>query len=120
MINNLAINQNTGDLDESANQINQVTELDAVAQNLYSTLKLFLGEYWLNKSLGVAYYEVIFQKNVDLSIKKTLIKNEILKKEYVIEITKFEAAFDSPDRKLGIVFSAITTSGIITDLEVEI
>lgn len=118
MINNLAIDQETGDLLEAANQIQQVTELDAVSQAVYSDLKTFLGEYWLNKTIGVPYYEVVFKKGVDLSIIKTLLKNEILKRDDVTEILSFTAEFIGTGRELKVVFSARTTYGTIEDQEI--
>lgn len=118
MINNLALDQTTGDLLETANQIQQVTELDALAQAIYSDLKTFLNEYWLDKSLGVAYYEVIFVKSIDLSFKKTLLKNEILKRDEVLELTSFDADFIGATREFKIVFSAKTTLGTIENQEI--
>ena len=118
MLNNLAINQNTGDLLELENQIQQVTGLDAIAQAIYSDLKTFLGEYWLNREIGVPYIQVIFVKSTDFSISKTILKDAILNREEVIEVTEFEAEFIGNERKLSIVFSAKTTEGFIENQEV--
>lgn len=118
MLNNLALDQTTGDLLESCCQIEQVTELDALAQAIYSDLKTFLAEYWLDKSIGVPYFEVIFVKSIDLSFKKTLMKNEILKRDEVLEITSFEADFIGITRTFRIVYSAKTTLGTIENQEI--
>jgi hypothetical protein len=118
MRNNLALDQTTGDLLEVANQIKQVTELDSLAQAIYSDLKTFLGEYWLNKKLGVPYFQVIFVKSIDLSFKKTLMKNEIFKREEVLEILSFQADFIGATRTFKISFSAKTTLGIIENQEI--
>ena len=118
MINNLALDQTTGDLLESAGQIHQVTELDALAQAIYSDLKTFFAEYWLNKTIGMPYYEVIFVKSIDLSFKNTLMKNERLKKDEVLEILSYTGDFISNTRTFKIVFSAKTTLGTIENQEI--
>lgn len=119
-MNNLALDQTTGDLLEVANQIKQVTELNALAQAIYSDLKTFVGEYWLNKTIGVPYFEVVFVKSIDLSFKKTLLKNEILRRDEVLEITSFKADFIGETRELTVVFSAKTTLGTIENQEIVI
>lgn len=120
MINNLAIDQETGDLLEKNSQIMQVTELDAVAQGIASDLRTFLGEYWLNTSIGIPYYIVVFRKDTDISLIKTLLKNEIQKRNDVIEVTRFTFNFINFYRQAIIVFSAKTTSGEIVNQEIVI
>lgn len=120
MINNLAIDQTTGDLLEKAGQIKQVTGVDAVAQRIYCKLKTYLGEFWLNRELGVPYYQVIFKKGVDLSIVNTLIKSYILSDDAIIEITEYTFSLDRVKREFTIAFSAKTTIGFISNMEVSV
>lgn len=117
MNNNLALDE-TGDLYEKNGQIQQVTSIDEVAQAVASDMRTFLGEYWLDKSIGVPYYTVVFVKSIDLSIIKTLLKNHILKNKYVIEVTKFEFVTNTANRSANVIFSALTTNGVITDQEI--
>jgi len=119
MINNLATDS-TGDLLEEKGQLSQVTGIDAIAQGIASDLKTFLGEYWLDKSIGVPYYGVVFKKSTDLSLIKTLLKNEIQKREDVIEVTKFSFVYLNDQRKAVIVFSAKATLGQIDNQEITI
>jgi hypothetical protein len=118
MINNLAIDQTTGDLIMTAGQIQQVSGVDAIAQAVYCDLKTFLGEYWLDKEIGVPYYQVVFKKGVDLSLINTLMKSQMLKREDVIEITEYESSLNTSTRKLTIVYSAKTVLGNITNQEI--
>lgn len=119
MNNNLALDD-TGDLYEKNGQIQQVTSLDEAAQAIACDMRTFLGEYWLDKGLGVPYYTVVFVKSIDLSIIKTLLKNHILKNKYVTEVTKFVFVTDTANRSATVTFSALTTYGEITDQEIDI
>lgn len=120
MINNLAIDQETGDLDETCCNIKQVTGLDAIAQGIATDLRLFLGEYWLDRSLGVPYISVIFKKRTDLSLVKTLLKNVVLNKEEVTDVTSFTITTPDANRTVSVKFSAKTTLGFIKDYEVTV
>lgn len=120
MINNLAVNQSTGDLLEASGQISQVTSVDAIAQGIASDLQTFFGEYWLDKKIGVPYYSVVFKKGTDLSLIKTLLKNEIQKRDDVIEVTKFSFVYLNEERKATIVFSAKVILGQIEDQEISL
>jgi tetrahydromethanopterin S-methyltransferase subunit F len=117
-MNNLLLDQTTGDLVETAGQLKVVTGLEAVAQKVYCALKLFLGEYWLNRSLGTPYYEVIFQKNVDLSLKDSVLKAQITNVPEVVELVSYKSTYIGAERKLAVTYSAKTSYGIITDQEI--
>jgi hypothetical protein len=116
--NNLALDPSTNDLLESGNQIQQVTGLDAIAQGVASDLRTFLGEYWLDRSLGVPYFTVVFKKGTDLSLIKTLLRDEIQKRDDVIEVTSFTFDYIENIRSLVVVFSAKTTQGQIDNQEI--
>lgn len=78
----------------------------AVEQAIQSRLRLFLGEWFLNTSRGVEYFEQILIKQPNRANVQSIIKREILLSPRVLSIESFEM-FDSPDaeRQLGVRFS---------------
>lgn len=117
MLNNLALDED-GDLSISANQIDQVTALDAVGQSITSDLRTFAGEYWLNYTLGVPYIKEVFKKTNDLSLINSIFKNQILKNVYVLDIISYSGKYYGKKRLFGIKISVQTTEGAISGLEV--
>lgn len=86
---------------------------DLVKQLIIQRLKTFLGEWFLDKSVGIPYFQDILIKNPNANVVTTLIKNEILKAEGVIELDSFSTDFNDGARQLSISFSVRTEDGII-------
>lgn len=89
-----------------------------VSQKLRIKLSTFRGEWYLNTSAGLPYYEDILIKAPNLDFVADLFKAEIISIDEINEITSFELDLLS-NRKLQVTFTAILTdSSEITFSEV--
>ena len=97
--------------------MNIVDGIDEVKQRLHTRLLRFLGEWYLNITLGVPYIQEILIKNPSQAAVINNIKQTILKTEEVTSITAFELLLDTDgsgnivQRSVIINFSATTDQG---------
>lgn len=94
------------DLDVSSGGLELVTDpLDVVSQRLKIGLRFVKGEYRLDTSRGIPYFEDVFKKDPDLLVVRTLLRDKIQDTDGVVNITSFDLALDSATRKLSVGFS---------------
>lgn len=77
-----------------------------VSQKLRIKLSFFLAEWYLNKTIGLPYFDQIFIKNPDINFIEDLFKVKILEIPEVKELTSLTLEFQ--ERTLLITFSLIT------------
>lgn len=92
------------------------TGRDAILQHLKQRLKTFYGEWFLDKRIGIAYFEQVFKKSPDAVVVDSIFKREIINTPGIIELTRF--SLDLTGRELSLSFSARTNDGIINFSEV--
>lgn len=80
-------------------QLAFVTEKDYVAQRVRTRLQLFLGEWFLDISQGVPWFEEILVKPANIVTTQALIKNTILNTPEVTGIESYSDSFDPVNRK---------------------
>ena len=102
--NNLVIENNTFRLVDDGAEL---------VQRLRCRLLSYMGEWFLDVSSGIAYFQEIFTKPVDIANVESLIKEQILDTEGVTSITQFAMEFGAGDkpRGLSILFSVKTIYG---------
>lgn len=88
-----------------------VDELDRVRQNLRIRLWFFFGEWFLNTTEGVRFYDFITLKNPDLGVVGDLMKAAILDTRDVNEILEYNQNFITSTRKLEVEFTVNTSFG---------
>lgn len=76
-----------------------------VAQNVRERLLFYLDDYFLNRNLGVPYFQVIFQKPVDLAEVESILKQTIIQTDGVDQLLTFLTTFDPVTRKMTIATS---------------
>lgn len=101
----LLLNPNTGDL-VFTNGGSPVTQRTAtvVAQRLRITLYTFLGEWFLDRTVGVPYYQQIFGKIRTQSAVDLIFQQIITDDPDVIEILTFSSTLDSANRGYSMTF----------------
>ena len=110
-----------GDLTISGLDLQFVDGGQAVAQRLTQKLKLFRGEWFLDRRAGVPYFrDIIGQKTARSGVISTIIKRVIQDDPDVERLESFELDFEGVDRQLQIEFRARLTDGAVIDLEVPI
>lgn len=75
-----------------------------VKQKIKQRLLMFKGEWFLDVTLGIPYYEDILVKDVKLSRIEAIYIREVQKIEQIEEITAFDISLDNNARKLSIYF----------------
>lgn len=81
----LKLNQETWDLETDGNHnIAVIQNSDAIAQNVATRIKLFLGEQYYQSNTGIPYFNIL-GKNISLSYLTSLIEKESLKVNGVTE-----------------------------------
>ena len=77
-----------------------------VSQKIRIKLSFFLAEWYLNKNIGLPYFDQIFVKNPDINFIEDIYKVKILEIPEVKELTSLSLEFES--RRLLVSFSVIT------------
>lgn len=94
-------------VDETDNFVT-LSGLDALVQKVQNRLRFFLGEWFLNTTVGVPYFQEVFQKPVDPSLIVSIINTEIYKEQDVTEISDINFTYDSALRTFS--YSAFIVS----------
>ncbi len=87
--------------------------LTAIRQNILQRLRTFFGEWFLDNTIGLPYFEQIWVKNPDQSKIDALFQNAILGTPGVVSLNEYSFVPDFQKRTLNIAFVAQTTSGTV-------
>ena len=116
----IALDQSTSDLKFSNFDFSLFDGIDQISQNLFIRLKFVLGEWFLDITQGIPYYEDIFKKNPNQIIIENVFKQEIVSTRGVEEILSFEADFNREKRIFYVNFSVRVVSGEQLEQEFEL
>lgn len=94
-------------------------DIERVRQSLTIRLKTFNGEWFLDTTQGVDYYNTVFVKTPNLSAIEAMFKSTILSTPDVNKLNSYTQTFDRKTRQITIEFSVDTTFGTTT-LTVEV
>ena len=119
---NLKIDPTTGDLFKEKKNMQKVTSLEAIAQNVNSYLQTNKTEIFIDRDLGIPWTQIMVKKNIDLSFKISIIKEAILSRPFINSIISFSAEYvgSNYERKLIITASLKADQGVVplyTELE---
>lgn len=88
-------------------------ESDAVRQHITQRLQMFAGEWFLDLSEGVPYFQNILIKNPNPDVVDGLLKETILSTPGVDELLSFNLDYSASLRKLTVDFSVRVLDTII-------
>ncbi|QNR53873.1 putative tail lysozyme [Pseudomonas phage phiK7A1] len=91
------------------------TQSEIVTQRLKITLYTFLGEWFLDTSVGVPYFQQIFGKVRSKSAIDVIFQNIIANDEGVVEIREFSSDLSTGDRGYTMTFKVRCKDDTITD-----
>lgn len=94
-------------------QLELVSDTEEIAQFLAQRLRTFFGEWFLDNTIGVPYFEEIFTKQQNVDAIEAIFIDEILSTPGVVQLFSFE--LDIPDlskRQLEISFDAQITGSL--------
>lgn len=90
------------------------TGLDSIRQAVTIKLLTFLGEWFLDPTVGVAYLQEVFVKSPKANAIKEEFRSQILTVAGVLSVTSILTNFDPKTRKLTVAFTADTDFGELT------
>lgn len=105
--------QPDGDLAVDTFDLGIVSGADQVSQRLQTRLRSVLGEWYLDPSFGVPYFEEILVKNPDLSRVTAVLNDAVLADPEVLEITSYDVRYEEP-RRLFYDFECMSVYGSVT------
>lgn len=111
--------QNFGDLLVIADDLVLTSDIDAngtnnILQDILTRLKFFLGEWILDNTLGLPWFQQILVKAPKLADIDAIFQNSILGTPGVTQLTTYSSKPDPAKRTLSVSFTCITTSGTVS------
>jgi len=91
--------------------------IEQIRQRLKIRLQFFIGEWYLDTTLGVRFYQDVLVKNPQLTKLQSLFKATIMGTIGVTQLTAFDLSVDNKNRSMSLSFTVNTLYGIITAQE---
>lgn len=88
---------------------------EVVAQRLKIALATFLGEWFLDTSIGIPYFQQILGQKRSKDAIDVIFQTAISALENVEQLVSFSSTFDSRTRSYDLTFSVRTVDGFTTD-----
>lgn len=85
------------------------------AQQIKVVLLTFLGEWFLDITIGLPYFDEILVKNPDSSRIQAIFRKKIIQIKGVQSVEQLSLNFNRQTRELSVQFSARTDEGVIKD-----
>lgn len=101
----------TGDIATSGVQFVKSTE--EIEQTIRTRLRLFLGEYFRNITLGTPWFQSILGKDGTVAGRNAILRRIILQTEGVTDVRDFASSYDITTRAYSVSCTAVTENGLI-------
>ena len=101
------------DLDVTNNEVTLTDGQGAIAQHMQARFRTFLGEWFLDETIGVPYYQEILVKQPNFPLVQSVLKATATETVGITELTKFEFDFTGVDRELQLEIAAMSEEGPI-------
>lgn len=110
----------TGDLLITPLGVARLTDtlLEEVGQRLRTKLQHFLGEWFLDSTLGIAYFRDVLVRNPDMSVVKSTFQDAITSDPDVEQLVLLDLSLNSETRVLSVTFEVVLKSGELLDAAV--
>ena len=113
----ICLNVKTWDIAFNNNDLILIDDAERIAQQIKISLQFWLGEWFINTTLGVPYLERICIKNPNLQHIRQIFRNTIQNVNGVTAVTALDLSVDAAKRVLTVTYTATTQSGVITRRE---
>lgn len=100
-----------GEMVIETGDIKLVDGIDAIASGVASRLEFWLGEWFLDKRLGVPYMTQILGQKPRLVAVRGIFRKVILSELGVIDVEDLLVEYDGPIRKLSLSFTGVCELG---------
>lgn len=88
--------------------------LDSVIQRTKIKLGTFYGEWFLNTTYGIPYFQVILQKTTPKAVVDSIFKTQILQDKDILSIVEFNSILDNQTRKYSMTFRIKVRDGSVS------
>lgn len=109
----IALDKTTHDIIVSNNDFLVVKDVDKVGQKLKQRLLFYQGEWFLDTTVGIPYFQEIFVKNPNIPDIESIFKVEIVETEDVNQLLAFDSTFANDVRDYNITFTVDTPFGTV-------
>lgn len=111
----------TDDIDLSTGGLQLVTGIDAILQNSRIRFRFFKGEWFLNTTEGIPYFENILIKNPNSITMQSIFRQVILTTEGIASLSRFnlDTSKVSSERKARLSYTAVSDTGEIIEFDRE-
>jgi len=110
VIRALKVDTTTGDIVHDGTRLQFVAGLESIAQGLRTRLSFFQGEWFLDESFGVPYFQSILGKQSSMIAVREIFRSAILDEPGVLSVLSLELREISP-REFALSFSVDTDLG---------
>jgi hypothetical protein len=110
----ILVNEQTHDLEFSNFDLQLNEGIGSIVQSLKIRLLFFKGEWFLDTTTGLPFYELLLIKNPYIPAVDAIIKAFILATPDVTELLKYESSYNARTRKHSISFLVNTIYGQTT------
>ena len=107
----IQLDSNGADLMVDTGDLVIIKDDAAIRQSVLQRLRTFFGEWFLDTSVGLPYYQNILVKNPNLDLVQALVKNVVLTTPGITMLNQFQFDYNNGLRELSIEFSAKSTNG---------
>lgn len=119
-MSDLTIDQDTGDLFLDETDLTLTSGQEAIRQHLSQRLRTFVGEWFLDLTEGIPYFQHILKKRPDPVIVDSVFKKEIIDTPGIKKLLDFDLDLDASTRVLTLTFRAETIEGSVIDFSEEV
>lgn len=105
---------NDGDLALVDGDLQLVSGVEAIRQDAQLRLRFIRGEWFLDPTVGVPYFQDVFVKNPDLARIRAVLIDELRRTPGIVEVPELTVTLDSATRRLTGTFRAVTSAGDVT------
>lgn len=100
-----------GDIDVSKQDLQLTSGIDAVMQSVRIRLQFFMGEWFLDTTQGVPYFQQVLVKNPDLNALASIFRNVVLGTPGIKSLTQFSLDHDRQARTLSVTMAGVADFG---------
>lgn len=87
------------------------TTTEWLSAKIEAHLKVYQGEWFLNRLLGIPYFQEIFIKDINISDVTAILSEQIRGIEGVEDLVSFDTIYNSSTRLYNYTFTVIATTG---------
>lgn len=92
----------------------------SIASDLHARLQTFRGEWFLDGSIGIPFFDQVLVKQPNMTAIRALLRTEILDTPGIADVLELTTNYDNATRTLALSFRATTDTGEIIAEAVEV